>query len=474
MANNLRNVIGTLNRREFMTCAVGAGLAVPSPILAASQTRSDPTRALLSPADFRLLGYYDIQTNGQDTTYAQGLTHRYVGGDLRFLNFQHASRLDEFSLAGKEYGSVITSPTRSWNRIGGMGDFKGFWWDEAKARLWSVSATDYTAEALPVRIFTRTLNDDGTVGDVRGPVGLRGIPAKRVYGGAQPVPAWFQQQYGVGPYVVGWGGYASLVASGGTASMGPTMYAIPDPSGYANSTDVPARAFKTLMDNSSGSTQGDWYDRRSPSGFDRGSRVTIPLNYFDGGDPRPNPNTPPTGPPDRRGQWLSPSPDGFGRFVWGDSYYNTGQWIDGADKHGFVMVASLGGGKCWYQSSTLEFDRRVFELHIFDPVTLGEAARGKLSPWKVKPASMTELTLPGLGGTWGGNVPVKNIGGATYDAVTKRLYLIGFGVNDFLQPLVRVSGRLDSQHARPSPCATDGMAPPRRPFSAPERRQTPH
>src|SRR5262249_48799541 len=49
--------------------------------------------------------------------------------------------------------------------------------------------------------------------------------------------------------------------------------------------------------------------------------------------------------------------------------------------------------------------------------------------WDVGPGWMTELTLPGLGFGKEGNTPVGNVGGATYDPLTKRLYLIGFGVN---------------------------------------------
>jgi hypothetical protein len=168
---------------------------------------------------------------------------------------------------------------------------------------------------------------------------------------------------------------------------------------------------------------------------DRGSRLTIPVNYFDGGDPRQNPGSRPLDPPRRGAEWLSPADDGLGRFVWGDSYYNTGVWIDGPARHGFLAVASLCGGSCWYQSSTLAFDRRVFEVHIFDPQTLGASAQGKRRPSEVAPAGMGELDLPGMGKAWGGNAPVGNIAGATYDAQTKQLYLIGRGVNTFFARL---------------------------------------
>jgi hypothetical protein len=425
-----------ITRRAFLGRAVGTTVALgwrPQPALGARLTRqavrSAGSRAVLTAADFTPLGYYDVQTRGLDSPFVWGLTHRYVGGDLRFLTIQLDKKLQEFSLAGHSYGSLITTATNVWDTSGaGVWDLTGLWWEEAFKRLWTVTAIDYTNVASQVQVYTRSLNQDGTVSNLHGPVGLSGIPAKRVFGGAQPVPAWFQAQYGTGPYAVGWGGYTSLVAQGGVASLGPTMYTMPDPSRYGSNTEVTAQAFKILMDYSSGSVATDWYGRGRPTTFDRGSRLTCPTNYFDSGDPRPNPPTPPAGPPQARAGWLSPAPDGKGRFVWGDSYNNTGCWIDGPTKHGFVAIATLGMGQCWYGSSNLNWQTRVYELHIFDPGSLGEAASGARNPWGVKPSSMAQMSLSGMGGggAGGGNPPAPNgVAGATYDPSTRRLYLLG-------------------------------------------------
>jgi hypothetical protein len=444
--------------RRFLGCTGGAVLIVlalgleaaqvpprpPTDLLVFSQQSSKP---VLAPSDFTYLGSYDVQLNGTDSPYGQGLTSRYMAGDFRLLTIDYDSNtggsayIREFSLAGKSYGDLIDTPTNLWASAWGSGNYSmvgwffGLWWDAAHNRLWTTHGPDYTAINYPVDIYVRTLNDNGTVSNVVGPVGLSGLPAKRVFGGAQPVPLWFQQQYGVGPYVVGWGGYTSLVAEGGVASMGPTMYAIPDPASYGGR-EVPVASYKTLMDNFGGTVNRDWYPSGSPTSYDRGSRLTIPINYFDGGDPRENPTTPPTLPPLSSSQWLSPSPDGAGRFTWGDAYYNTGQWIDGPNKQGFIAIASLCGGRGYYMSSSLHYDSRVFELHVFDSAKLGEAAIGARPIWKVKPSSMTQLTLPGLGATGlGGDSPLGNIGGATYDPSTKRLYLLGMGVNSYYNRL---------------------------------------
>jgi hypothetical protein len=270
----------------------------------------------------------------------------------------------------------------------------------------------------------RKLHDDGTVGSVRFAT-IQNIPERRVYGGCQPVPPAFQQQHNVGPYVCGWGGYASLITAAGGASLGPAIYFIPDPSSAERVRPKVAADF-------SGSTgRGDWYRFRSPGDYDRGARLSHPQNYFDNGDPRPNPPTRPTAPVAREAQWTSPAPDGKGRFVWGDSYYQTGVWIDGPNKHGFLLIASLCGGACWYQSSNLHFDRREAELHIFDPTHLGEVVAGKRRPWRLQPTTMVPLTLAGHGGAQGsggfglnGNTPVNNPAAATYDAKTGRLYVV--------------------------------------------------
>jgi hypothetical protein len=379
---------------------------------------------LLTPADFTYLGSYDIQTNGPATNLAQGLTGRRVNGDFRILSFCDG-RLDEISLAGKAFGSLITTPTRSWTGLGGLIDFKGFWWDEAKQRLWSNTLEPYDVNYVPTQIYTRTLNDNGTVSNLHGPVSLDGIPAKRVFGGAQAVPAWFQTQYGVGPYMVGWGGGTSTVLQGGSASLGFTAYTMPDPALYSNGATVPIGQFRTIAE----------YTPGAGAGARRGVRVTIPINYMDGGDNRPNGtfNTAPDFPPIAGAEWVSPRADGKGWMTIPDSYWNTGSWIDGPNKQGFVAILSAWSGKVWYMNSDYWCEKMKFELHIFDPSRFGEVLTGARAPHTVEPTHMIELNLPGLSnqGPRAQMTPGMSAGGATYDPVSKRLYILGLGVNGF-------------------------------------------
>ena len=401
-------------------------------------------KQILAQSGVTYLGYYDVPNElggGSGIIWGQGFTHRYVNGQLRFLTFtfmgndvdaSHQFKLVEFALPSS-FGSAITSITNSWVDINNgaanyQGKHVGIWWDEPKQRLWTTSAIDYPGDSdvTTKAIYTRTLNSDGTVSNLKGAIGLLGINSRRIYGGAQAVPTWFQQQYGVGPYMVGWGGYASRAAAGGLISLGPTAYIIPDPSSFANNTDIPAGQFKTLMDYSSGMTTQDWYAQGAPTTFDRGVRNSDVINYFDGGDTRQNPSTPPTGPPQAGAQWLSPAPDGLGRWIWGDSNYNTGMWIETANKLGFMTVPSLGCGMAYYGGSTLHTERRCFEFQVFDPANFGEAIQGNRQPWNVKPSSRWVITLPGMGVGTSGNGPSNNVAGATYDPTAQRVYVYGF------------------------------------------------
>jgi hypothetical protein len=417
----------------------------------------------LTPQDFSYLGYYDVQTNGNDTSYMRGLTSRYVNGQLRFLTLTHTGTLQEFALPSS-FGQKATTVTNSWN-IGSLsGDFTGIWWEESKQRLWVAATVDYgdAGTVYPTRISTVTLNSNGTLSNAK-TVSLQGINSKRVYGGVVPVPSWFQSQYGCGPYAVGFGGYTSLLLQASRASLGPELICIPDIANYSNGAEIPSSAIKVLLDT-------------DPSNS-RGLRKTIPLNYFDGGGNNGvlAPNGPetirPTLPPDSSGSWLSPNAQGLGWMVWGDSYYNTGMWIDTPAKSGFVAVASLCKGACYYGTSTLHYDDRQYELHIWDSNTLNN---GVLT----RPTSMTELNVP-RGYTpcnWGGNTPGCNLSGATFDQTTGKVYMVGYpmGADGYTGRIyeyqVNVTG---TPNPTPSPSPVPPPPPAPQPTPVPPPAPTP-
>lgn len=441
-----------VGRRQFLAGVAGTALAPWLSASAAAQVPTaprnlhllgagdgDPGGIVLGRSDFTFLGSYIVETNSWDSVYGQGLTHRYVNGQLRLLVFDWvggAPRLTEFTPDEAGFNGTIGTPTNQWYNVWGssypfslQGKYVGLWWDQAANRLWTVDTVDYNGTLRQVQIFTRTLNSDGTVSNVHGPIGLSGIPDKRAFGGVQAVPSWFRSQYGVGPYAVGWGGYTSLLALGGGASLGPTMYLIPDPQQFPNGVEIPVGQFKTGMDCISGTRTSDWYrgtGASRPSTFDRGVRVSPVANWFDGNDNRNNPTTAPIGSP-TDGNWLSPAPDGLGRWAWGDGYYNTGCWIDGPRKRGFLALATVGAGVCWYGGSTLNYERRAFEFHVYDPVRIGESVQGGRAVWDVKPTSLWAEQFEGLGtrGLWGGGTSGA-VAGATYDPIASKLYVLGY------------------------------------------------
>jgi hypothetical protein len=354
--------------------------------------------------DVHFLGYSDALPNGNDSGYTNGFTTRRVNGDLRFLFLAHTGILRELAAPSAPGTRVPPEILNQWDltKTGVFSGFNGIWYESEKDRLWVTSSEDYTNVYRPAHVATMTLQPSGVIANVK-TITLKGIPEKRVYGGCQRAPADLAARFGA--YVCGWGGYTSLVAQAGGASIGPTMYGIPDPAGLPNGAAVSP---KVILDTSSS----------------RGVRKTLPVNYFDGGDPRQNPPTRPSSPPSRGAGWLSPARDGLGWFVWGDSYYGTGMMIDGPAKRGFVLIASLCQGSCWYQSSTLEYDGRQFEMHMWDVSKLGSNVLRR-------PDAMVELALPrGNPAVWGGNAPIGNINGASYDPVTSNIYATGCPFGD--------------------------------------------
>jgi hypothetical protein len=360
-------------------------------LLALAPAPSAQGTATLQPSDVVYEGYRSVRTNGEASTYGKALTHRYVNGELRFLILSHDGKLMEF--APGALGGTVTATTATWQLPSGMvDDFTGIWWEAAKNRLWVTRTLDYgeASSYYPTRISVLTLGS-ASVSNVK-TFSLQGVPSKQVFGGAQALPASAQAELGCTgkPYLVGWGGYTSLMAQTSPASVGPAMFCIPDPDTLSNGATVPSSGFKTLL-NAVGN---------------RGIRRTAVHSQVDADQPD-------------GGQWVGPNADGTYDFTWHDSYYNTGMWIEGATKRGYVSIASLGTGTVRYADGGVQVDGTAFEMHIWNPSRLDD---GLLT----RPDSMTVLNLPrGNTRAWT-DYGVGKITGATYDATSGRMYLIGF------------------------------------------------
>jgi hypothetical protein len=415
----------------------------------------ETTPDVLRASDITYAGYYNFKAPRGSGPFCQGLTSRVVDGDFRLLFVGDVGstphQLFEVSMTGLAFGDTLTTITNKWDLpVDGntIGDSQGIHWDAPTDRLWWWGVYDYTDDGV-VRLHQIALTTDatdlaalytgfGTTTLLRHHVALEGVHAKKVDKSVVRPPDWWKALYGVTQdFLIGNGGYHSKVSTG--VSLGLALVALPDPMDYADNQTIPAADLNVLADHTF--SDPDWYAEGHPTTFDRTRRVTHPTNYVDGGDYRQNsdtypdgtdPNDPtinnglqPTLPPAAGARWLSPAPDGCGRFVQGDLIPGA-VWINTPSRSGLVTINSLKMGHVWYGLAHGHCESVAHELHIYDPATLGAAAQGTLAPCLVQPDSMTVLTLPDLGE--GGEFP-GIIDGMTYDPVAKRLYLIAYGIN---------------------------------------------
>lgn len=133
---------------------------------------------------------------------AQVLFMGFDGGQLKLVEVAKPASLS----------SRIDAATAVWSGLWPRleepnGKIGGIWWNEQQQRLWTTLAIDYPGDASAGNhyrgIHTRSLGSNGSVSTFRGPWKLEGVGQRRMYGGFQAVPQWFQTQYGTGPYAAG-------------------------------------------------------------------------------------------------------------------------------------------------------------------------------------------------------------------------------------------------------------------------------
>lgn len=446
-------------RRTFLAKSLSAaGLALGSQLSRAAAAPCPPTNVragggsaapnqpcsvapdgttLLQASDFEYLGLYRIAA----FPYMLGFAVRRVGSDVRFISRGAHLGFFEYSTAGRSLGDTISS-SRQWSVAGALatnvGRHEALYWDQSLNRLWFIQAVDYPDGSLPATgyypgyIALCSLPDGSTsVGDaVR--LSLEGVPDRKTHTGVAPVPAAAQAMFGVGPYVAGFGGYASRMSAAGGAVLNLSLYSLPDPRPFMASSPpgaaadffnpgavIPAGQFQPICAPSSVDMRGiriwhgynftpdggsvsapakpdvGWVGGSLPTGTFSpvpGKTIYGPLNYTEGaavfgwpnGDPRavpPNyvsPVTPGTS------AWWSPRPDSHRYWPSGSTAYfgwdkyAGAAWIHTARKRGFVAVASVGGGRSYYINSAGYCDRAAAEVHLFDPSDLAALKSGRL------------------------------------------------------------------------------------------------
>ena len=167
-----------IDRRAFLGSILGAATVAGVKGVGAASIQEAPRaptgvhvlggfyggKRLLQPTDFEYLGGFILpqRTQGLDTRFSRGLTHRYVGADLRFFSAAHKDAPIAESRAGRRavrvriprpqrsMGSLPTAPIiRHWGDIyqgkmaigpsfearrGLVETSRGLWWDEEGGR----------------------------------------------------------------------------------------------------------------------------------------------------------------------------------------------------------------------------------------------------------------------------------------------------------------------------------------------------
>jgi hypothetical protein len=376
-------------------------------------------KPLITAKDLAYVGSFSMPprgAGGASNAYTYGgLTHRYVRGELRFFSTSHPYDGD-CVYEVKFPGLSTTSPplaevVADWNNIyggkrwvdndGGYSKLDpsvhtyGLHWSEERRRLyWSYGHWYNTTSPSNPCLGFSTLNEETTKATGVAAWRLRGRGEMFARGGSVDIPRWFADRFTGGKTLgIGFGGYFSIIASG---SMGPALCAVahPDPA------TVPHK----------------------------GSLEQIPLLGY--------PYTPkPPGPPDRchrnadyKTEFDGWKPSGdIGYWTWQDQIWSGGSWVDLPDKQAVLFFCVLGHGRVWYEKSVTRAERGKYWCLAFHPRDLAGVAQGRKKEWEVQPAAAWEVTFgagfgPNIGG-WEGE-PFQMVCGATFDAKTRRLYVL--------------------------------------------------
>jgi len=298
-------------------------------------------RTLLTQGDFAYLGAFQVPTANRpgDSSFAAGLTHRYVGGQFRLFTYYKndigsslPGGIVEFAPA-----AVKTSPTynkaviaQNWG-LPWSGKFPsehgvyGLHWDETDQRLYWNTAHAYTPGGSTQPSFGYSTLDAGTgTGTGYGPWYVPTPPNFKPIKGMTAIPTIYQSSLGGKRVALGFGGYESI-ASTGSASLGPALVpadlsTLPAENGTLSSGNI-----QVLMNNPFNSTP---YTQPM-----RGKRNPNYLQEYDG--------------------WAASG--GVGYWTWGDEVKQSAVWIDTGTKQGFLVIVRqvMGGETADISSRTL-------------------------------------------------------------------------------------------------------------------------
>ena len=189
-----------------------------------------------------------------------------------------------------------------------------------------------------------------------------------------------------------------------------------------------------------------------------GNPAKGPINYYDGGDYRgQNPSFSPKAEP------LAGGPPYYNHN--GRLQYDTQNWPKGSDvcswnwgdqyvggflgDSGLCVIASLGCGRLFYQSSSGHTEEHIAELHVFDPDQLAEVSAGTRAKTAVQPAAIIPLKETATNY----NSLYYHKYAAGFDPVAKRLYVFANqgDVSPYARPFKIYVYQINEREPEPEP-----------------------
>lgn len=302
-----------------------------------------------------------------------------------------------------------------------QGEIIGLYMDKTGALVGSFNSTYDLDWSIAVTLSRASISP--TTGKLvsKGSWRFANRPDKMTMGGVTAVPDWWRTRYGqTCNALAGWGGYWSGIERG-PDSMGPaaTCFTLPTDADNVNAggTSPYARANRPVL------------------GFPYSSSKTV--------------HTPATKRADISywqtygwGWWPSKVPTTPGWWNPGDWLYQGCTWVNNNTRSGLVCVPMLQQGCNWYgstasppvpppcnatagKSATLNSNRQMPWVFIYDPDDLGEVANGQRSQSSVQPVMEVPLRLPNVTVPFPG-LPSMNhiIAGVTYDPASNLLAIM--------------------------------------------------
>lgn len=289
------------------------------------------TRALLTSSDITYLGAFQVPMSGVtgDRIYARGLTHRYVGGQLRlFTRYLNGGIIEFLPAAPKTtYNFNVATTVRNWGSAPWAGKLPGpafagdpgpsvagLHWDEGDQRLYWNMIHGYTASGSTHATFGyATLNDATGTATANGVWFMPDPPNYKPFKGMCAIPAIYHARLGGKRIALGFGGYESIVTTG-AASLGPTLAPIALTTLPAEGATLDPSAFQVLVNHPVNTTPytSPWKGKRNPNY----------IQAYDGWHPQ----------------------GGVGYWTWSDEVKQSGVWIDTGTKQGFLVICRQATG----------------------------------------------------------------------------------------------------------------------------------